>query len=37
LPLGLPSSDPFWTAPAVPWTGKAIWSGQDAPPDHALG
>jgi hypothetical protein len=37
LPLGLPSSDPFWTAPAEPWTGKAIWSGQDAPPDHALG
>jgi hypothetical protein len=37
LPLGLPSSDPFWTAPAEPWMGKAIWSGQDAPPDHALG
>ena len=37
LPLGLPASDPFWTAPAEAWTGKLLWSGQDAPPDHALG
>jgi hypothetical protein len=37
LPLGLPASDPFWVAPADPWTSKAIWSGVDLPPDHALG
>ena len=36
LPLGLPASDPFWTAPSEPWTSKAIWSGADLPPDHAL-
>jgi len=34
--LGLPASDPFWTAPAADWTQKKIWSGQDVPPDHAL-
>jgi hypothetical protein len=37
LPLGLPGSDPFWSAPAAPWTSKALWSGVDLPPDHALG
>ena len=37
LPLGLPSSDAFWSAPEQPWTSKAIWSGADIPPDHALG
>jgi hypothetical protein len=37
LPLGLPGSDPFWSAPAAPWTSKALWSGADLPPDHALG
>ena len=36
LPLGLPASDPFWTAPSQPWTSKALWSGVDLPPDHAL-
>jgi hypothetical protein len=36
LPLGLPAFDPFWTAPSEPWTSKAIWSGADLPPDHAL-
>ena len=33
--LGLPASDPFWTAPAEPWTQKRIWSGADIPADHA--
>jgi hypothetical protein len=33
--LGLPAGDPFWTAPAEPWTQKKIWSGADLPPDHA--
>ena len=35
LHLGLPANDPFWTAPAEPWTQKRIWSGQDIPADHA--
>jgi len=33
--LGLPASDPFWTAPPAPWTQKQIWSGADVPADHA--
>ncbi len=33
--LGLPPNDPFWTAPAAPWTQKRIWSGEDVPADHA--
>ena len=36
LPLGLPATDPFWSAPPEPWTSKALWSGVDLPPDHAL-
>ena len=36
LPLGLPESDEFWSAPPEPWTAVKIWSGQDAPADHAL-
>ncbi len=36
LPLGLPATDPFWTAPAESWTAKALWSGADGAPDHAL-
>jgi hypothetical protein len=35
LQLGLPADDPFWTAPAEPWTQKKIWSGVDIPADHA--
>jgi hypothetical protein len=35
LQLGLPASDPFWTAPAEPWTQKRIWSGEDIKGDHA--
>ena len=35
LQLGLPADDPFWTAPAEPWTQKKIWSGEDVPADHA--
>ena len=33
--LGLPANDPFWTAPAEPWTQKVIWSGGNITPDHA--
>ena len=36
LPLGLPSTDEFWTAPAQPWTSVKAWSGQPFPIDHAL-
>src|SRR5665213_589924 len=35
LQLGLPANDPFWTAPAEPWTQKRIWSGEDIHADHA--
>jgi hypothetical protein len=37
LPLGLPASDGFWTAPPQPWTSAKAWSGQAFPIDHALG
>ncbi|MEO8207045.1 MAG: DUF2264 domain-containing protein, partial [Chthoniobacterales bacterium] len=33
LPLGLPASDPFWSAPPAPWTAKKIWDGVDMPLD----
>lgn len=36
LPLGLPETDAFWSAPPQPWTAVKIWSGQDAEADHAL-
>jgi hypothetical protein len=36
LPLGLPATDAFWSAPSEPWTSKALWSGVDLPPDHAI-
>ncbi len=36
LPLGLPASNPFWSATAMDWTAKRIWSGQDVKTDHAI-
>jgi hypothetical protein len=36
LPLGLSAADPFWTAPAEPWTAKKIWNGEAEGADHAL-
>ena len=36
LPLGLPAEDPFWSAPAEPWSAVKIWSGCDMPADHAV-
>ncbi len=36
LPLGLPPTDEFWSAPAQDWTSKRAWSGVDLPADHAL-
>ena len=36
LPLGLPPGEPFWSAPAEPWTSVKAWSGKDFSIDHAL-
>lgn len=36
LPLGLPPTDEFWSAPPQDWTSKRAWSGADLPADHAL-
>jgi hypothetical protein len=36
LPLGLAADDPFWAAPAQPWTAVRAWSGQAFPIDHAI-
>ncbi|QJD96846.1 DUF2264 domain-containing protein [Mucilaginibacter robiniae] len=36
LPLGLPETDEFWSAPPQPWTSVKIWNGQDVQADHAL-
>ncbi|OLY90664.1 hypothetical protein SAMN05444008_101319 [Cnuella takakiae] len=36
LPLGLPDTDPFWAAPAAPWTAVKVWNGEDIPADHAV-
>ena len=36
LPLGLAAQDPFWSAPAQPWTSVKAWSGQAFPIDHAI-
>ncbi len=36
LPLGSGPDDPFWSGAAASWTQKSVWSGHDAPPDHAL-
>lgn len=36
LPLGLPATDPFWSAPDEPWTAQKVWSGKLVPIDHAL-
>ncbi|HEV2134216.1 MAG TPA: DUF2264 domain-containing protein [Terracidiphilus sp.] len=36
LPLGLPATDEFWSAPPQPWTAKKAWSGVDVPADHAI-
>jgi hypothetical protein len=36
LPLGLPAGDEFWAGEPLPTTMQKIWSGQDAPADHAI-
>ncbi|MCM1137871.1 MAG: DUF2264 domain-containing protein [Duncaniella sp.] len=34
LPLGLPSTHPFWSDAALPWTSQKAWGGQPFPKDH---
>ncbi|MCR5198132.1 MAG: DUF2264 domain-containing protein [Prevotella sp.] len=36
LPLGLPATDPFWSAPYRDWTARKAWNGQDVGADHAI-
>jgi hypothetical protein len=36
LPLGLPESDPFWQMADEDWTSRRLWSGGEAPIDHAM-
>ncbi|WP_430898517.1 MULTISPECIES: DUF2264 domain-containing protein [unclassified Paraflavitalea] len=36
LPLGLPETDLFWSAPAQAWTSKKLWAGEDGNADHAV-
>ena len=36
LPLGLPATDEFWSAPPQPWTSANAWKGRAFPIDHAL-
>lgn len=36
LPLGLPVTAPFWSAPAAKTTWEKAWSGENIPVDHAL-
>ena len=34
IALGLPADDKYWTAPALPWTMRLAYSGQDFPKDY---
>jgi hypothetical protein len=34
LPLGLPATDPFWTAPSQEWTSQKVWSGKAVKKDY---
>ncbi|WP_455637373.1 DUF2264 domain-containing protein [Parabacteroides sp.] len=37
LPLGLPATDEFWSAPSAEWTNLRAWNGEsDVQADHAL-
>jgi hypothetical protein len=36
LSLGLPESDPYWTAPAQDWTQKLAYSGRKFPKDYPV-
>jgi hypothetical protein len=34
IALGLPAGDSYWTSPALPWTSKKAFSGQEFPKDY---
>jgi hypothetical protein len=34
LPLGLPATDEFWSAPAADWTAKKAWAAKTFPKDY---
>lgn len=34
LPLGLPASDEFWTAPKTEWTSQKVWTGKPVKGDY---
>lgn len=36
IALGLPETDPFWSAPAEDWTQKRAWAGQPFKKDYAV-
>jgi len=36
LPLGLPATDSFWTAPYTEWTNLKAWNGKDVKADHSI-
>ena len=36
LPLGLPETNIFWSSPKEMWTAQKVWTGKDAPNDHAV-
>jgi hypothetical protein len=36
LPLGLASTNAFWTGPGAEWSSRKAWSGKDFAADHAL-
>jgi hypothetical protein len=36
LPLGLPPTEAFCSAPAADWTARQLWNGKDLPADHAV-
>ncbi len=35
LPLGLPETDEFWSAPAEKWSSQKLWSGENFQNDHS--
>lgn len=36
LPLGLPATDGFWSAPYTEWTNLRAWKGKNVEADHAI-
>jgi hypothetical protein len=36
LPLGLPTTDEFWTCDAMDWSSRRVYAGQQVSNDHAI-